>query len=444
MDASPPAADARSSSPESSQSRAVYWLAVLCCGLGVGALSVAFHSGLNLALEQRERFTAWLRPWGLGGASWLVASCAAAVGLAVWMTGRYAPQAAGSGIQHVEGVERGVLKVWPLSVLWVKFVGGILGIGGGLVLGREGPTVQMGASLADHLGLRFGLPEAVRRTLLVVGAGAGLAGAFNAPLAGTLLVVEELKCPFRPMIYLGTLLASMITDLCCRLWLGQVAELALPARLPGPLSTLAPVLLLGALGGVVGIFFNASILRGLASTDRWKRRWPASWLGLALGALLGVVAWWIPALPGGGVTVVTRVLAGRVSTTAAVWLLLLSFVLTIGSYAVGAPGGIFAPLLVLGALLGQVFHGLWLTAVPSSAITMPVLAAAGMAALFAGIVRAPLTGAVLLLEMTGSYAIVLPLVTASLAAHAVAQLLGSQPIYESLLERELRRLRDSA
>ncbi len=428
---------------ESAQLQMPFWLAILGSGLLVGALSVAFHGALNLALAERERLTAWARPLGPTGALVLVAVCAAAVGLAVWMTGRFAPQAAGSGIQHVEGVERGLFRLWPLSVVWVKFAGGVLGIGGGLVLGREGPTVQMGASLAEHLGRRFGLPDASRRILLAVGAGAGLTGAFNAPLAGTLFVAEELKCPFRPAIYLGTLLASVVTDLCCRFWLGPVAELPLPGGLPPPVTTLAPAVLVGALGGALGVFFNACLLETLAVVDGWKRRVPAWALGLAMGAVLGGVAWFVPALPGGGVTFAARVLDGGVSTTEALWLLPLSFVLTIGSYAVGAPGGIFAPLLVIGAALGLLFHGGWQAAIPSSAATMPMLAAAGMAALFAGIVRSPLTGAVLLVEMTGSYALVLPLVVASLVAYAVAEAAGSKPIYESLLERELRRQRET-
>lgn len=414
-------------------------LAVLASGLLVGGLSVAFHLGLDAALEQRERLTSWARPLGPAGALLLVAVCAAAVGIAVWMTGRFAPQAAGSGIQHVEAVERGLLPLWPLSVLWVKFAGGILGIGGGLVLGREGPTVQMGASLADHLGLRLGLSDAARRILLAVGAGAGLTGAFNAPLAGTLFVAEELKCPFRPAIYLGTLLASILTDLCCRLWLGQVAELRLPGELPPPLSTLAPVLLVGALAGALGALFNGCLLRTLTVADRFKRRAPAWTLGVAMGAVLGGVAWFAPGLPGGGVDLAARVLDGGVSSTQVLWLLPLSFALTIGSYAVGAPGGIFAPLLTIGACLGLAFQSLWLAAIPSSVAPMTLLASAGMAGLFAGIVRSPLTGAVLLVEMTGSNALVFPLVAASLSAWAVAEALKSKPIYDSLLERELRR-----
>ena len=162
-------------------------------------------------------------------------------------------------------------------------------------------------------------------------------------------------------------------------------------------------------------------------------------LGAAMGAVLGGVAWFIPALPGGGVLFAASVLDGSVSTTDALWLLPLSFVLTVGSYVVGAPGGIFAPLLVLGALLGLSVHGGCVAMVPSWAVSMSTLAVAGMAALFAGVVRAPLTGAVLLIEMTGSYVLVLPLVAASLVAYAAAAAFGSKPIYESLLDREVAR-----
>jgi CIC family chloride channel protein len=422
------------------EGKRTFWHAALGAGLLAGGLAVAFHAGLDAALAERERLTAWARPLGPTGAVLLMSVCGAAVGLAVWLTGRLAPQAAGSGIQHVEGVARGLFPIWPLSIVVVKFVGGILGIGGGLVLGREGPTVQMGASFAHRLALRLGVSDADRRILLAVGAGAGLTGAFNAPLAGTLFVVEELKCPFQPAIYLGTLLASVVTDVCVRYCLGPVADLALPSQiLAPPLFDLVPVMLLGVFGGVLGALFNASLMTTFTVVDRWKERVPSLALGLALGAVLGGVAWFVPALPGGGVTFARRVLDGDIATTAVGWLLPLSFVLTIASYTIGAPGGIFAPLLVIGAALGLAVHGGWHAAFPSWAGSMPVFAAAGMASLFAGIVRSPFTGAVLLVEMTGSYALVLPLVAASLVAHAVAGATGSRPIYESLLDRELER-----
>ncbi|HVP30294.1 MAG TPA: ClC family H(+)/Cl(-) exchange transporter [Myxococcota bacterium] len=415
------------------------WLVILASGALVGALSVAFHLGLDAALGARERLTAWLHPMGPSGFLLLAAVCAAAVGGAVWLTDRFARQAAGSGIQHVEGVERGLLAVWPLSVLWVKFVAGVIGIGGGLLLGREGPTVQMGASLAEHLGSRLRLPLVSRRTLLVVGAGAGLTGAFNAPLAGTLFVVEEVCAPLRPPIYLGTLAAALVADLCVRRVLGQVAELDVPGGVAPSLGSLVPVLLLGALGGASGSLFNAGLLRALALADAWRRRRPGFVLGIVLGAVLAIVAWFVPDLPGGGVEFAARALDGGVSPRAALWLLPLAFALTLGSYAVGAPGGIFAPLLVIGALLGLLFHAGCLAIIPAWSAPMPVLAIAGMGALFAGIVRSPLTGAVLLVEMSGSYSLVLPLVAASLAAYAVAESLGIPPVYESLLERELER-----
>jgi CIC family chloride channel protein len=422
-----------------SQVERAFWPVALTGGVLVGALSAAFHGGLNVALQRREQLTEWLKPLGVTGVLLLVVVCATAVGVAVWMTGRFAPQAAGSGIQHIEGVVRGVLPRWPLSVVWVKFVGGVLGIGGGLVLGREGPTVQMGASLAHELGVRCRLSEGARQTLLIAGAGAGLAGAFNAPLAGTLLVIEEFKCELRPGIYLGTLLASLITDQFVRWTLGSMAELPLRDAVPPAAALLAPVCVVGVLSGILAAGFNALLLAAFVVTDRWRRRMPAWILGAAMGAVLGVVAWFIPTLPGGGVWFAASVMDGSVPTANALWLLPLSLALTVGSYVIGAPGGIFAPLLVMGALLGLAVHGGCAAVIPAWAASMPTLAAAGMAGLFAGIVRAPLTGAVLLIEMTGSYALVLPLVAASLAGYAVAAALGSKPVYESLLERETAR-----
>ena len=415
------------------------WLAIGASGLAVGAVSVAFHAAVDEALALREQLTAWAGAFGAPGAALVIAVCAVAVALALWLTERFAPQAAGSGIQAVAGVLRDRLPLWPRAVAPVKFVAGTLGIGGGLVLGREGPTVQMGATVAEYLGARLGLSQADRRALLAVGAGAGLTGAFNASLAGTLFVLEELKVPLRPAVYVGTLLASAITDLCCRLAFGQRAELAVPDFAAPSVAALAPVLLLGALCGAGGAGFNACLLRALDLAARLRGRLPGWLLGLGLGAAVGAVAWFVPALPGGGIGFAQRAVAGAVSAEAAAWLLALSLALTLASYALGAPGGIFAPLLVLGALFGTTFHGVWLVALPDSAASLPLLAAVGMAGLFTGVVRSPLTGAVLLIEMTGAYGLALPLLIGSLAAYGAAELLRSAPIYDSLLERELER-----
>ena len=415
------------------------WLVIALAGLGVGAVSVAFHAAVDGALALREGLTARAEPFGPAGAVLVIGVCAVAVALALWLTERFAPQAAGSGIQAVEGVLRERLPLWPREVGWVKFAAGVLGIGGGLVLGREGPTVQMGATLSEYLGERFGLSRADRRVLLAIGAGAGLTGAFNASLAGTLFVLEELKVPLRPVVYVGTLLASAITDLCCRAAFGPRAELAVPSYLEPSAATLVPVLLLGALCGAGGAGFNAGLLRALDAAERLRARVPGWALGLALGAAVGAVAWFVPALPGGGIGFAQRAVAGAVSAQAAAWLLALSVVLTLASYGLGAPGGIFAPLLVLGALAGTAFHGVWLTLLPDSGAPLPLLAVVGMAGLFTGVVRAPLTGIVLLIEMTDSYGLALPILFGSLAAYGVAVRLGSVPIYDSLLERELAR-----
>lgn len=424
--------------PESkSGSRAALWLAIALCGPGVGLVSSAFHLALDRALALREALGAALAPYGAPGLALLMGMCAGAVSLAVWLTERFAPRAAGSGIQHVEAVERGLAERWPFAVGWVKFVGGVLGIGGGLVLGREGPTVQMGAQLADALGARLRVAGADRNRLLAIGAGAGLAGAFNAPLAGVIFVAEELAVPLRPVVYLGGLVAALFTDLCCRFLVGSSAELPIQGALPETTGMLVPVLLVGALAGALGASFNATTLQALDATRRLRALVPRWLPGAALGALLGAVAWVEPGLPGGGVGYAARVLAGEVAPETVVPLLVASFALTVASYASGAPGGVFAPLLVIGALLGQGLSQAFALWAPGFEIEPALLAAAGMAGLFAAIVRAPLTGIVLLLEMTDRGELVLPLIGASLVAHGVANALGSSPLYESLLRREL-------
>jgi CIC family chloride channel protein len=371
---------------------------------------------------------------------WLVPAVVAASGaaLSVWLVRRHAPETKGSGIPHVEAVLQGYHILNWMRVIPIKFLGGLLSIGGGLLLGREGPTVQMGAAAGDAVGQWTGCTPSERKTLTAAGGGAGLAAAFNAPLSGVVFALEELERGFRPALLGAAFVASAIADILMRSLAGQRPEFLLPTFSAPPLVTLPAFAVLGILAGLLGALYNACLPRALNLADHFRGK-AAIGFAAALGAVVGLAAWFNPLLAGGGQEVVNQTLDNRLALGTIPLLLLARFVLSIGSYATGAPGGIFAPLLALGALLGLAVGELTLHVLPWLTVPPAVFAIVGMAALFAAIVRAPLTGIVLILEMTGTYEQMLSLLVATSCAYAVAEALRSRPIYETLLERDLQR-----
>jgi len=371
----------------------------------------------------------WLLPVLFGSAT------AAA---AVFMTRRFAPEAAGSGIPHLEAVLHRLRELKWRRVLPVKLVGGTLAIGGGMALGREGPTVQMGgavgAAVADwlHAGSRE------RLTLIAAGAGAGLAAAFNAPLAGVIFVLEEVQKDFRQAVFGAAFISAAAADIVTRLASGQLPDFHIPSYPVPSLKALPAFVLVGLAAGGLGIVYNRTLVATLNAFARIPQG--KKWMGgAAVGACVGLAGWYSPLAVGGGHPLAEYFLTGRAVLLALPVWFILRFALSMTSYATGAPGGIFAPLLVLGASLGLFVGLLTQHAFPHLVPTPAAFAVVGMAAYFTAIVRAPLTGIVLILEMTGNYAQMLPLVVACFCAYALAELAGDLPIYEALLERDLLR-----
>ena len=223
-----------------------------------------------------------------------------------------------------------------------------------------------------------------------------------------------------------------------RLLLGQLAVFHTPPPAVPPIGALPLFALLGLVAGVAAVAFNRSLLGTLRLMDRVRER-PFA-LCAIVGALVGLAGWFVPSALGGGGPLVQSTLAGQLGMAALPMLLLLRFGLTMLSYGSGAAGGIFAPLMVLGAQIGLLF-GLVLEQTLPAMGQPTAFAVVGMAALFAGIVRAPLTGIVLIVEMTESYALMLPLVMTCFLAYLTADVLRDEPIYEALLARDLLRSR---
>jgi chloride channel protein, CIC family len=413
-------------------------------GVLAGLTASAFRYTLDAADRLRERlFDVAHRLPAPAGILLIMAACGAGSAAALWLVRRFAPEAGGSGIPHLKAVLHRLRGIKWRRVLWVKFVSGTLGIGSGLALGREGPTVQMGGALGQMVSLWFRGNARERHTLIAAGAGAGLAAAFNAPLAGVIFVLEELRRDFAPGALTGAFVASVTADVVERLLMGQSPVFHVASPPVPPISSLPLFLLLGVLAGLLGIAFNRTLLGSLRLFER-AARWPLGLSAGLVGAAVGIVGWFAPTALGGGGRLVQDTLAGQVALGTLVVLLVLRFGMTMLSYGTGTAGGIFAPLLVIGAQTGLLVALVGQRVLPSAAGYHTAFAVVGMAALFTAIVRAPLTGIVLLLEMTESYSLMLPLIAACFIAYAIADLMRDQPIYEALLERDLMRGRMAA
>jgi CIC family chloride channel protein len=409
----------------------------LIVGAAAGLVGACFRLSLAEADRLRDKLITWAHGEPVSGVLLVIVTCAAATAAAAWLVRRYAPPASGSGIPHVEAVLNEELPPAPFWLLPVKFLGGLLAIGAGLALGREGPSVQMGATLAHLLGNVFRRDGPDCRVLLAAGAGAGLATAFNAPIAGAVFVLEELLRRFDIRTTIATFGASAGAIAVARLLVGETPDFHIePLPYPG-FATVPVHLALGVLAGLLGVAYNRTLLATLVAADG-LHRWPVELRAAVIGAAVGLLAWFTPDLVGGGDAITQRTLDGAGTIFTLSFVFLLRFGLGAVSYAAQTPGGLFAPMLVLGAqsglLYGTVCHHWFPNVVPNPT----ALAVVSMAAFFTAVVRAPVTGVILVTEMTGGFTLLLPLLGACFAAMLVPTLLGNEPIYESLRERTLQ------
>jgi CIC family chloride channel protein len=421
------------------------WCALIACaallGLLTGALGTAFRAALSFAEHARTDLVAAAHGHTFGAIA-VVVSVAIAAGIAAWLVRRIAPLAAGSGIPHVAAVLRGELPPATAAVLPVKFAGGLLAIGAGLALGREGPTVQMGATLGSLLAARVRSVREQWPALLAAGAGAGLATAFNAPIGGMLFVFEEILRRFEIRTVVATATACMMAVALQRAVLGAEHDFVVAALAPATSASLGLFFVMGIAAGAIGALYNRAIVASVRIADGFAR-WPDGAIGALVGCAVGVLVWFAPNAVGGGDDLTQDVLAGRAAIAALPLLFALRFVLGPLSYGAGTPGGLFAPLLVLGAQLGFACGWLAQQAFPELAPSPLLFAVAGMAAFFTATVRSTLTGIVLVGEMTGTFAHALPMLVASAGAYAVSVLLRNAPIYDTLRGRQVGRAGDS-
>jgi CIC family chloride channel protein len=445
-------AQARSNHTDPEQG-GVLSLALLSVAVGAwtGLVVAIFRLGLVQANRLRDAFLAASHHWSWIGFVVVVCACASAAALAAWLARRFSPYAEGSGIPEVEVALQGELPPMPLPrLLLIKFVGGLLAIGGGMALGPEGPSVQMGAVGARLIGTRFHCDWPDMQSLIAAGTGAGLAVAFNAPIAGVVFVLEELHRQFDRRQAIAALGASAAAILVARLFLGsaplyQVGVGPVPSA-TGPLPYVAAAtwplyVALGVVAGLAGVAYNRALTEALDISERFDR-WRVRPQAAAVGILVGIIGWFAPHLIGGGETLTQDILVGAIVLGAVPLAFILRFLFGAACYGVRAPGGLFAPLLLLGAQLGLLCGAVCQLAFPASGIDLQAFAVIGMAAFFTGVVRAPITGIVLVIEMTAAFTMLMPMLAASFAAMVAANLMHIPPIYHSLRERLRERIRE--
>jgi CIC family chloride channel protein len=402
----------------------------------VGTLTGISAASFKLLLKEGARLRGHLAAWAHG--SWwglvvVVLVCTAAAVIAAALVHRVEPHAEGSGIPRVEAVTDGRVRPDRFRILPVKYVGGLLAISSGMALGREGPSVQMGGTAAVIVATATRRNMADLRILVAGGAAAGLATAFNAPIAGGVFVLEELVKRFDPRTTLATLVASASGFAAARLLMPPEYEFHVKPLADPRLLESGWVLAIGVVTGVLGVLYNAAVMRALRRAD--NSRWPKEVRAGLTGALVGLLVWAAPDLAGSGDNLTQNALLGHGTLLAITGVLVVRFALGVVSYAAATPGGLFAPMLVLGSQAGLLVGLLAVHLAPHATPSLPACALIGMAAFFTASVHAPVTGLILATEMTGNTNQLPPMLGACAIAMLVAVALRSQPIYDRLAER---------
>jgi len=417
------------------QLRQFYFLALLT-GVLSGLSAVAFHRSIDWADHHLINGMAEAsRPWVWVGLVLLPVLGGLATGFLIKY---WAPEAAGSGIPQVKAAY--FLKFGRIRFRTAvsKFVLGVISIGSGSSMGREGPTVQISAALASWMGRWLGLPSRLVQRLMPLAAAGGIAAAFNTPLSAIMFAIEEIMGDLKHRALAGIVLVAVIAAVIERSMLGSSSLFQVPLHVDFQPSELVWSLLVGILAGVFSHLFVGGLLtlrqRVLQVRGRFSWAMPALG-GLATGLIgTGVFAWsGHLGVFGIGYDDLSLALFGKLGLLLLVVLFVGKFAATILCYATGGAGGIFAPTLFLGAMLG----GAVATAVDLipgvSGIQTGSLALIGMGAMFAGVIRAPVTSILIIMELTGDYALVLPIMLANLTAYALASHWRKIPIYEALL-----------
>ena len=352
-----------------------------------------------------------------------------------YLLSRYFPNARGSGIPQTKAAlfaREGEIK---LRTVLGKFFCCSTSLASGIALGREGPSVQVGAGIASVLGRRIGLgPEKVK-ALIPIGASAAIAAAFNTPIAGVLFALEEIMGDMNAPVLGSVVLSSATAWIVLHLLLGDEPLFHVPAYQLVHGVEFAVYAALGVLGGLVSVAF-VKLLLGLRAWFLRQPKWTQWFQPVAGGILVGVMGWYVPESLGIGYQYVGQALNGNMALQAMALLLAMRVLGTAVCYASGNAGGIFGPALFIGAMLGGTVGSLAHSAFPHHVAFAGAYALVGMGTAFAGIVRVPMTSVIMIFEMTRDYSIIVPLMISNLISFFISRQLQHEPIYEALSQQD--------
>ena len=360
----------------------------------------------------------------------------AVLGILIDLIIKWEKDSAGSGIPQVYAEVKGHMEANWAKVLVSKIVAGVITALGGLSLGPEGPSVQIGGMAGKGIAKLFKGSKTEELRLILVGSAVGITAAFNAPLAGVLFVFEEINHGFDKTLVFIALVAAIVSDFVSKVIFGQQTILNFPLH-NIPLESYWILIVLGLFIGILGYIYNVGMVK---SSDFVSNLKIPSWLKFVVVFLVsGVVALTIPEISDGGHFMMDMLNVAVPSLSVLGLLLVMKYLFSMFSFSSGAPGGIFLPILVLGAYIGAVFGSVAIPICGLNQILIYKFIVISMAGFFAATVRSPITGVVLLAEMCGSTESLVAMVIVSLIAYVVPTLLGNEPIYESLYDRLLLR-----
>lgn len=420
------------------RSRSIFLTCVY--GLGAGIATVAFQRAINwlftlsfgkLSQQSHEVF--------LGGSFTVIVGTSLAVG---FLLNKFCRDAAGSGIPQLKVAFWKDFGLVSWRVVWVKFVAGILSIGGGSSMGREGPSVQMAGGLASNLAGLLGEAKQSRRLAAAAGAGAGLAAAFNTPLAAVTFVLEEIIGDLNSRLLGGVLLASVIGAFAVHALVGRQPAFTLTGAQAPIWQVYVIIPVVAATAALVGVLFQRwSLAFRVRRQEQFKMIPP--WMHPAIG---GLVTWAIGVsvflgtghlgVFGLGYDDLSAGLNHELGWDVAGLLLVTKLIATVACYGFGGCGGIFSPMLFLGGMCGISLAGLAALVMPLGPADQLVLAVVGMSACLGAVVRAPVTGILIVFEMTQEFSLVPALMIGALVSEMISRRLNRLNFYDEIIQQD--------
>jgi CIC family chloride channel protein len=406
-----------------------FLLLALLIGIFSGLLVVLFHICIDVvswsslgALSGRYRFGRLLTP-------------AAGAVAAVFVVRKVFPLAKGSGVNQTKMAIYASDGYVSSSTIAGKFIACAISIGTGNSLGPEDPSLLMGAGVASRLGRLFGLPKGNMRLIAPVGAAAGIAAAFNTPITGVLFVMEEVLADWSATAVGSIVLAAVSAVVTMRAFLGNDPLFAIPAFELNNLSELVIYALIGTTGGALSALFMWLIEQAKQHVEELPH-WRTYALPAVAGFFTGLVGLWFPEVMGAGYDAINSALHGQFTWEFLLYLGLAKVVVTLVCFSAETPGGMFAPALFIGGMIGGGFggfaHRFWpLGAAPAEAYML-----VGMGAFFAGIFRAPITSIFMVFELSASYVIILPVMIANTTAYLLSRRMHPTPFFKMLAQLE--------